>query len=128
MQKCGINCIEWKHGETNLAAVVVVSANAVGNITSKGNFLGYATMLSTKGMLRQVVVDECHLIFTASHWRQKLAKLKNLRLLPCPIVLLTATLPPSRECELEAGMLVRCATYVRASTVRPNTRYFVSWC
>ncbi|KAF2463237.1 uncharacterized protein BDR25DRAFT_362955 [Lindgomyces ingoldianus] len=56
-------------------------------------------------MLRRVVVDKCHLIFTASHWRQKLAKLKNLRLLLCLIVLLTATLPPSRECELEAGML-----------------------
>ncbi|KAF2462625.1 uncharacterized protein BDR25DRAFT_386957 [Lindgomyces ingoldianus] len=25
-------------------------------------------------------------------------------------------------------MLVRCATYVRASTVRPNTQYFVLWC
>jgi superfamily II DNA helicase RecQ len=25
-------------------------------------------------------------------------------------------------------MLVRHATYIRASTVRPNARYFVSWC
>jgi len=25
-------------------------------------------------------------------------------------------------------MLVRCATYIRASTVRPNIRYVVSWC
>jgi superfamily II DNA helicase RecQ len=25
-------------------------------------------------------------------------------------------------------MLVRNATYIRASTVRPNARYFVSWC
>ncbi|EOA84448.1 uncharacterized protein SETTUDRAFT_57081, partial [Exserohilum turcica Et28A] len=26
------------------------------------------------------------------------------------------------------GMLVRNATYIRASTTRPNARYFVSWC
>ncbi|KAF1956342.1 hypothetical protein CC80DRAFT_362384, partial [Byssothecium circinans] len=62
MQKCGIDCMEWKHGESNPAAVVVVSADVAGDTTSNGNFLGY------------------------------------------------------------------CATYVRASTVRPNTRYFVSWC
>ena len=54
--------------------------------------------------------------------------MKNLRLLRCPIVILTATLPPLREIELKLSMLVRHATYVRASTVRPNARYFVSWC
>ena len=43
-------------------------------------------------------------------------------------MLLTATLPPVRENELESGILVHNATYIRASTVRPNTRYFVSWC
>lgn len=44
------------------------------------------------------------------------------------MVLLTATLPPVREAELETSMLVQCATYIRASTVRPNTRYLVWWC
>jgi superfamily II DNA helicase RecQ len=44
------------------------------------------------------------------------------------VVLLTATLPPLQEAELEASMLVKNATYIRASTVRPNARYFVSWC
>jgi superfamily II DNA helicase RecQ len=39
---CGIDCIEWKHGENNLASVVVVSADVAGDITSNGNFLGYA--------------------------------------------------------------------------------------
>ena len=67
-------------------------------------------------------------MFTSTHWREKLLTVKNLRLLGCPIVMLTATLPPLREMELESSMLVRHATYVRASTVRPNARYFVSWC
>jgi superfamily II DNA helicase RecQ len=128
IQRCGIDCIEWKHGESNPATIVVVSADIAGDTTSNGNFLGYANILSSKGLLRRVVVDECHLIFTSSDWRPKLAMLKNLRLLACPIVLLTATLPPVREGEIATSMLIQCATYVRASTVRPNTRYFVSWC
>ena len=128
LQKRGIDCIEWKHGESSPAAVVVVSADVAGNTISNGNFLGYATMLGGKGLLRRVVVDECHLIITSSDWRPKLALLRNLRLLACPMVLLTATLPPVREGELATSMLLACATYIRASTVRPNTRYYVSWC
>ena len=78
MQKCGIDCMEWKHGESSPAAVVVVSADAAGDTTSNGNFLGYANMLSGKGLLRRVVVDKCHLVITSSDWRPKLALLKNL--------------------------------------------------
>jgi superfamily II DNA helicase RecQ len=124
----GVDCIEWKHSDSNPASVVVVSADIAGDITSNGNFLGYARLLKNKGLLRRVVIDECHLLFTSRHWRGNLLKVKNLRLLGCPLVLLTATLPPVQEIELEASMLVRNATYIRASTVRPNARYFVSWC
>lgn len=124
----GVDCIEWKHGNSNPASVVVVSADVVGDITSNGNFLGYARLLKNKGLLQRVVIDECHLLFTSRHWRGSLLKVKNLRLLGCPLVMLTATLPPVQEIELEASMLVRNATYIRASTVRPNARYFVSWC
>jgi len=124
----GVECIEWAHGENNPASVVIVSADVVGDITSNSNFLGYAQLLKSKGLLQRIVVDECHLVLTARHWRENLLKVKNLRLLGCPIVLLTATLPPLRERELEASMLVKNATYIRASTVRPNARYFVSWC
>jgi superfamily II DNA helicase RecQ len=125
---CGVDCMEWKHGNTNPASVVVVSADVAGDITSNGNFLGYAQLLKGKGLLQRIVLDECHLVLTARHWRENLLKVKNLRLLGCPMVLLTATLPPLQEAELEASMLVKNATYIRASTVRPNARYFVSWC
>lgn len=128
IQACGIDCIEWRSGNTDPASVVVVSADKAGDIISKGNFLSYAQLLSSKGLLRRVVVDECHLIFTSSNWRPRLAAVKNLRLLHCPIVLLTATLPPVRELELEHSMALRCVTYIRASTARLQTRYFVSWC
>jgi superfamily II DNA or RNA helicase len=128
IHKYGVDCIEWKHGESNPASVVVVSADKAGDVSSNGNFLGYAQVLKGKGLLQRIVVDECHLVLTARHWRKKLLKVKNLQVLGCPMVLLTATLPPLREEELETSMLARNATYVRASTVRPNARYFVSWC
>lgn len=128
IQSSGIECRRWKHGEENPASVVVVSADIAGDVTNYGNFLSYAGLLLQKGLLQRIVVDECHLIFSAHSWRPNLALLKNLRLLGCPIVLLTATLPPVWEHALEAGILIHNATYIRASTVRPNTRYFVSWC
>ena len=37
--------MEWKHGESNPASVVVVSADVARDIKSAGNFLGYALVL-----------------------------------------------------------------------------------
>ena len=85
-------------------------------------------MLKAKGLLHQIVINKCHLVFTARHWRENLLAIKNLRLLSSLIVMLIATLLPLREGELKASMLVRHATYIRASTAQPNAQYFVSWC
>jgi hypothetical protein len=46
--------MEWKQGETNVAAVVVVSAEVAG----EPGFLNYAVFLSGKKLLRWVVIDE----------------------------------------------------------------------
>jgi hypothetical protein len=124
LKESRIDCMEWRYGETNPAAVVVVSAD----IAAGWRFLSYATRLQGQGLLRRVVIDECHLTFTASDYRPKLAQLKQLRVLRCPMILLTATLPPVLENELSETMLVRCARYIRAITVRPNIRYMVQWC
>jgi hypothetical protein len=95
---------------------IVVRADAAGDSTSNDNLISYASMLSGKGLLRRVLIDECHLIITSSDWRPKLALLKNLRLLPCPMVLLTPTLPPVREDDL--GTSNKHVTSVR--DVRPS--------
>ena len=121
LEKAGIEHIEWRGGQVNPAAIVLVSADFAG----RWNFLTYASSLDQKGLLRRVVVDECHLTYTASHYRARLAQLKNLRFLSCPMVLMTATQPPMLEHELAEAMLVRGAQYIRASTVRLNTRYVV---
>jgi hypothetical protein len=50
----------------NPASVVVVSANVASDLLGDSNFLSYARLLYNKGVLRQVVVDKCHLIYTSS--------------------------------------------------------------
>ncbi|KAK3059396.1 hypothetical protein LTS18_010971, partial [Coniosporium uncinatum] len=112
VRKRGIDCLEWRPGEVNAATVVVVSADVAGS----WSFLGYASFLAQVGYLRRVIIDECHLTFTASDYRPKLAHLKRLRSLHCQMVLLTATLPPTLEDELSESMLVRDARYIRAGT------------
>ena len=122
-KKCGIDCIEWRHGEVNPAALVFVSADLV-----PSGFLSYAQLLQSKGLLRRVFVDESHLTFTASDWRAKLAEVKAVRGLRCPVILLTATLPPLLEFELETSMAAQMARYIRGVTTRARTRYIVQTC
>jgi superfamily II DNA helicase RecQ len=93
IQKSRVKCIEWKHSKVNPASVVVVSADVAGDITSNSNFVAYTGLLLQRGLLQRVVVDKCHLVFMSDDWQPKLALLKNLQLLGCPIMLMTATLP-----------------------------------
>ncbi|KAJ9624574.1 hypothetical protein H2203_005309 [Taxawa tesnikishii (nom. ined.)] len=124
LREARIEHIEWSSGEVNPAPIVLVSADIAGS----WGFLTYASLLSQKRLLQRVVVDECHLTYTASDYRPKLTQLKNLRALPCQMVLLTATQPPLLEPELAQSMLVQNAHYIRASTVRGNIRYYVQEC
>jgi superfamily II DNA or RNA helicase len=120
-QAAGIDSIEWRPGERNPAALVFVSADLVAG----GTFLGYAQLLGLKRLLRRVFVDESHLTFTSSDWRPKLAHVREVRKLPCPTIMLTATLPVILEGELEAAMAAELSRYIRATTTRIHTRYIV---
>jgi superfamily II DNA helicase RecQ len=95
-----IDCIEYRPGEQNPAALVFVSAD----FAAGSQFLSYAQLLSVKGVLRRVFVDESHLTFTVSDWRPKLAEVRAVRGLKVPTILLTATLPVLLEFELETSM------------------------
>jgi superfamily II DNA helicase RecQ len=57
-----IDCIKYRPGEQNPAALVFVSADFAGG----SQFLSYVQLLSVKGVLRRVFVDESHLTFTVS--------------------------------------------------------------
>jgi superfamily II DNA helicase RecQ len=119
-----IDCIEYKPGEHNPAALVFVSVDFV----TEGQFLSYAQLLSAKGILQRVFVDESHLTFTASDWRPKLAEVRAVWGLKVPTIMLTAILPVLLEFELEASMAAQIAQYIQAVTTRVKTRYMVEQC
>jgi hypothetical protein len=57
-----IDCIKYRPGEQNPTALVFVSVDFAGG----SQFLSYVQLLSVKGVLRRVFVDESYLTFTAS--------------------------------------------------------------
>lgn len=102
--------------------VTIVSAEtAVGE-----DSLQWAADLSVHGRLDRIVIDECHLTFTAAdEYRGKLRGLVLLRGLGCPFVFLTGTLPPPRQREFEEAMQLQNPLYIRASSHRLSVRYSV---
>ena len=121
-----IPATEWIPGlsANGPAPIILVSADAAGSF----EFLTFATLLMQGGWLRRIVVDECHLTYTSSDWRPKLAHLARLRAIKAQFILLTATQPPLLEYELGAAMALRSPRYIRAPTLRPNIRYLVQRC
>ena len=69
-----IEHIVWRHGEVRYAPVVVVSADRAVST----QFITYTSILKKRKLLRRVVLDECHLTFTASDYRPKLKQLGHL--------------------------------------------------
>jgi superfamily II DNA helicase RecQ len=51
--------------------------------------------------------------------------MREVRKLPCPTIMLTATLPVILEGELEVAMAAQLSRYIRAATTRTRTRYIV---
>ena len=125
-QEKGIDCIKWVYGESRYASIVVVSADRA----ASGQFITYASKLNSpdRKLLRRVFIDEGHLTFTASDYRSKLNHLSHLRVLNCPMVILTATLPPVSVTELMDAMRISNPVIIRACTARLNIRYMVQRC
>jgi superfamily II DNA helicase RecQ len=125
-QEKGIDCIQWIFGECRYASVVVVSADQA----ASEQFITYALKLADpdRKLLRRVVINKCHLTYTASHYRTKLNHLNHLRILNCPMILLTATLPPASVTELIDAMRISNPVIIRACTARLNIRYMVQQC
>lgn len=92
-------------------------------------FMGYAWHLRHRGRLDRIVVDECHVVLTASEYRHKFAGLDCLRARDCQLVYLTATLPLPMELKLEEVLVLGTGysrpSYVRDNSDRPNFAYGV---
>ena len=54
--------------------------------------------------------------------------MKEIRRLRVPTIFLTATLPPTLVLDFEESLSLQMARYIRASTVRRRTRYYVHDC
>ncbi|KAJ4175931.1 hypothetical protein NW767_015620 [Fusarium falciforme] len=118
----GLDYKSWPEAHKSWPRVTLVSAEAA--ITD--DFLQWAANLSIRGRLDRVVIDECHLSFTAAEtYRAKLRCLVLLRSLGYPFVFLTGTLPPLRQRDFEDAMQLQAPLYIRASSHRLNVRYSV---
>ena len=127
-RKSGVDCIRWKPasregGEQHrpMAKMVVVSAD----VASTQQFIDYADGLRAQKLLDRIYVDECHTIIMDVGYRRDLEKLKGLHRYDCPVVLLTATLPPEMERWFRQSILVTDASIIRARTTKRNIRYKV---
>ncbi|KAG6109087.1 hypothetical protein E4U13_006111 [Claviceps humidiphila] len=118
----GIESMEWTPLLQAPVDLVVVSAD---NLTDL--FFHYTMLMTEKGWLRRVFLDECHLAITAHSWRPKLIRLPKLRSISAPTIMLTATLPLHIEREFKKTMLLvqDPCWLIRDSTARKSTRYMV---
>ncbi|CCG85124.1 putative helicase hus2 [Taphrina deformans PYCC 5710] len=118
----GIDCEEWRPGSGSRARLVVMSVESA--VSESGR--SYLLDLVTKGELARVVIDECHLIITASSYRKAFDELHLLRLLgDVQFVYLTATLPPSMKDQLIKAHSLTRLNLIRSNTRRPAIEYII---
>jgi hypothetical protein len=124
-QKLGLSCSHWTSDHQQAAQITIVSAESAVSDT----FLTFTSELQIQGHLDRIVIDECHIPLISGSYRQKLFNLDCLRAIPCQLVLLTGTMPPSLEGALADSFLLGTAQdglqYIRACTDRPNIQYQV---
>lgn len=96
----GFSCDVWNSEYSTPPAlsprlVVVAVENAVCQ-----EFVAYLKDLDNFGRLCRVIIDECHLINSSCTFRSAFRKMAVVRVGSFPLVLLSATVPPSLEREL----------------------------
>ena len=121
LKKAEIDCLKWNTGEINLIAMILVSVERA----IRWEFMTYTSQIHQQELLWQIMMNKCHLTFTASDYWSKLWNLRHLQVLQCQMMLLTAILSLTLENELSESMLMWCAWYVRASIVRHNIQYLM---
>ena len=126
VQKCrqlGVDCTVWspeRLPSPSCPLVLVSLDQAVQTL-----FLTFANQLDAASLLARVVVDESYLVCTAESYRKKMREVKQLRMLYCQFVLLTATLPPTIEPAFEEALLLQRPLYIRSATIRTDLEYYV---
>jgi superfamily II DNA helicase RecQ len=113
--------LEPDYGASNNSLVITSLDQAVG----KGSigFQNYLHKLDAAGQLNAIVIDEYHLLVTAAAYREKMARVKDLRAHSCQLVFLSATLPLYYMEPLKHSLLLLNPVIVRDLTVRRDLNY-----
>jgi RecQ family ATP-dependent DNA helicase len=123
--KFGIVCAEWgRTQQPDGAAIVLVTPESA---VSK-EFGTYLNRMRTMRRLDRIVIDECHIILNDGlDFRKYMQRLGQLMTAETQMILLTATLPPTKEAELQRrmGWAEGQMKIFRAPTVRTNIKYRV---
>jgi superfamily II DNA helicase RecQ len=89
------------------------------------HFSGFRTFLyrlEVAQQLDRIVLDEAHLILTASSYRPYLEETKWLRQLHCQIIYLTATLPPIMQQIFQKRLLLQEPALIRSIIYKKDIR------
>ncbi|KAH0548035.1 hypothetical protein GP486_008223 [Trichoglossum hirsutum] len=122
-RELGLECIAWsarrKIHDTCILLVTPESAVSQG-------FMNHLRKLQAMDRLDRIVIDECHVLLnTRLDFRRKLQKLRKMVEFTVQLVLLTATLPPSKEAELLSMISIEAPLMFRDMTSRHNIVYTV---
>ena len=126
VQKCkrlGVDCTVWSSEQPPSPGCPLVLVSLDQAVQKP--FLTFANQLDAAHLLARVVIDKSHLVCTAKSYRQRMTKVKQLRMLHCQFVLLTATLLPSMEAAFEETLLLQRPLYIRSATIRTELEYYV---
>ncbi|KAG9101545.1 hypothetical protein FRC06_002858 [Ceratobasidium sp. 370] len=108
--------IQWERDLNMVQGVVITPAENL----SKRSFRNWCATQQARGCLARIVIDEAHLVPSSKDYRYIMRCLKPLVESRVPIVCLTATLPPSMEDELRAGIGDPRWQIIRTGTQRRN--------
>jgi superfamily II DNA helicase RecQ len=125
-RELGLECQEWStRKKMHDSCILLVTPESA---VSQG-FMNYLRKLQVMDRLDRIVIDECHILLnTRLDFRRKLQKLRKIVEFAVQLVLLTATLPVSKESELLSMMSIEAPIIFRDRTSRHNIAYVVRRC
>lgn len=134
--EAGVGAVIWKADDHPPACsiVIAVADSAVASVNvsvnAKQTFMQYLSVLKVNGLLKRIVIDECHTVLTESSFRIGVDNLFHLRSLSVPMLFLTATLPPSSIEEFKDSLALKGSEvrYIRAQAFRRNIKIEVKQC
>ncbi|KAI4192534.1 MAG: hypothetical protein LQ350_008631, partial [Teloschistes chrysophthalmus] len=122
-EEVGIHCREWnRRSPPDDARIVLVTPESA----RSDDFIRFMNRIRGQERLDRIVIDECHVVLNEQHdFRPRLRELGELNRAQVPMVMLTATLPPTDEDEFLKRMWLRRGDLriFRATTTRKNIQY-----